>query len=95
MERVEVSLDDDLAGDLATYARDEHLAEATAAEQLLADALERWRRDRAVDRFTRGEVSFARAAETADLDPWAFADLLRDREVTWVDSERVLAELGE
>ncbi|MGZ0747393.1 MULTISPECIES: UPF0175 family protein [unclassified Haloparvum] len=93
MERVEVPLDDDLAGELASYARDQHLAEDAAAEQLLSEALAEWRRDRAVERFADGDLTFDRAAELAELDPWAFADLLREREVTWVDSERVVAEL--
>lgn len=95
MERVEVTLDDDLAGDLARYARTEHVPRDDAAERLLSDALAEWRRDRAVERFAAGEVSFARGAEIAELDPWAFADLLQEREVTWVDAERVAAELDE
>ncbi|MFB6235902.1 MAG: UPF0175 family protein [Halopenitus sp.] len=93
MERVEVPLDDDLAGDLASYASDRHLDAEDAAEQLLSEALAEWRRDRAVERFADGDLTFDRAAEAAEMDPWAFADLLREREVTWVDSERVVAEI--
>lgn len=93
MERVEVALDDELAGELERYAREEHLAQGVAAEQLLAEALTEWRTERAVERFAAGDLGFARAASEAELDPWAFADLLREREVTWVDSERVAAEL--
>lgn len=93
MERVEVALDEDLAGSLSRYARDEQLHRDAAAERLLASALSEWRQDRAVERFANGEVGFTRAAEIAEVDPWAFADLLRERGVEWVDADRVLTEL--
>ncbi|GAB6879476.1 hypothetical protein JCM17823_17500 [Halorubrum gandharaense] len=92
MERVEVALDEELAGSLSRYARDEQLHRDAAAERLLSSALSEWRRDRAVERFADDEVTFTRAAEIAELEPPAFADLLRDRGVE-VDTDRVLAEL--
>lgn len=92
MERVEVALDDDLAGSLSRYAREERLSRGVAAERLLAAALAEWRRDRAVERFASGEVGFVRAAEIADVDAWAFADLLRERGVDWEVVEDVPTE---
>ncbi|SNR49066.1 hypothetical protein [Halorubrum vacuolatum] len=76
MERVAVTLDDDLAGSLSRYARRRQLNRDVAAERLLAEALASWRLDRAIERFAEGEITFERAAAAAEVDEWRFAELL-------------------
>ena len=39
-------------------------------------------------------MTFARAAELADMTVWDFAELVRERDVTWVGEDGVDADLG-
>lgn len=79
MERVGVTLDDELAGSLSRYARRRRINRDVAAERLLAAALSEWRVDDAIERFARGEIGFARAAAVANVDRWRFGELLHRR----------------
>lgn len=86
-------LPSDLAAELDRYAESENLDPNAALRQLLRDALEQWRLERAVDRLEDGEVSFDRAVEIADVTPWTFADRLEARGVQWVDSDHLSHDL--
>lgn len=79
MERVAVTLDDELAGSLSRYARRRRINRDVAAERLLAEALSEWRVDDAIARFARGEIDFTRAAAVANVDRWRFGELLQRR----------------
>lgn len=66
---------------------------STAVRRLLADGLSEWRRERAVERVRKGELTVSRGAELAGTDVWTFADLLEERGVTWVDDEGLASDL--
>lgn len=66
---------------------------STAIRKLLAEGLEEWRRERALEKLEAGDVSFARAAEIAGMSIWDFPRLARDRDVAWVSSDHAEAHL--
>lgn len=92
---ISVRLPDDLEAELEAYVEQENLDRSTAVRKLLGEGLADWRRDRALERLRDGRVTFARAAEIADVDVWAFADHLRERDVTWVSGEHVERDLAD
>lgn len=94
MGTVSARLPDELEAELEAYIDEEHLDRSTAVRKLLAEGLEAWRKERALERLEAGEVSFTRAAELADLNVWDFAQLVRDRDITWVAEVDVDADLA-
>lgn len=88
-------LPDDLDEQLNEYAEAEDLDRADALRKLLADGLANWRTERAIEQLREDEVTFSRAAEIADRPVWEFADLVRERDVTWVAGEHVERDLAD
>ena len=43
-----------------------------------------WRKQTALELLRDGKVTFAKAAETAKLSLWEFADLVKQRNIEWV-----------
>ncbi|MFB6360725.1 MAG: UPF0175 family protein [Halobacteriales archaeon] len=93
MGTVTARLPDELEAELEAYIDAEHLDRSTAVRKLLAEGLEARRQERALEQLQAGEVSFTRAAELADLNVWDFAQLVRDRDITWVAEDDLDADL--
>ena len=62
----------------------EHVDRSTAVRKLLLIGAGEYRLRRALEALDRGEMSFSKAAELADLTVWDFADHVRARRVHWV-----------
>ena len=62
----------------------EKLDKATVVRNLLEIGIIEWRKQTALDFLREGKVTFAKAAEIAKLSLWEFADLVRQRNVSWV-----------
>ncbi|WP_418280572.1 hypothetical protein [Halorubrum sp. DTA98] len=95
MERVAVTLDDELAGSLSRYARRHRVNRDVAAERLLASALAEWRLDDAITRFADGQIGFTRAADVATVDPWRFGELLQERALDAIEANDRTATGGD
>ena len=93
MGTISARIPDDLEAELEAYLEDERLDRSTAVRRLLAEGLEGWRRDRAIERLAAGEVTFTRAAELAGLSVWEFARFARERDVTWVSRDHAEADI--
>lgn len=93
MGTISARVPDDLEDELEIYLDAERLDRSTAVRKLLAEGLEDWRRDRAIDRFEAGEISFSRAADLADMSVWDFSRLLEERDVTWVGGDHLADDL--
>jgi predicted HTH domain antitoxin len=93
MGTVSARLPDDLEAELEEYVERENMDRSTAVRRLLADGLSEWRRERAVELVREGEATVSRGAEVADMDVWAFTELLDERDVTWVDDEGLARDL--
>ena len=84
MGTVSVLVPEDLEADLEQYLKEEELDQAAGVRKLLMEALERWRKERALEKLDQGEMSFVRAAEMAELSTWDFARVAKEHDVTWV-----------
>jgi len=93
METISARVPEELEAELQAYLEGEKLDRSTAVRKLLSEGLEAWRRDRALESLTAGEVTLSRAAERAGTSVWEFARLAEERDVTWVDGDRVEADL--
>ncbi|MFC4541822.1 UPF0175 family protein [Halosolutus amylolyticus] len=93
MGTISARVPDDLEAELEVYLEEENLDRSTAVRKLLIEGLEEWRMERALDKLEAGEITFSRAAELADLSVWELARLAEDRNVTWVDGDRLEDDL--
>jgi len=95
MPTISTRVPEDLEAELEAYLDEERLDRSTAVRKLLSEGLEAWRRDRALERFVDGDVSFIKAAEFADLTVWEFAQLVEDADIAWVSGDHLEADLNE
>lgn len=93
MGTISARVPDELESELETYLEAEQLDRSTAIRKLLTDGLSRWRRERALEQLAAGEVTFSRAAEIADMSVWDFAQLAKEREITWVGSDHLADDI--
>lgn len=94
MGTISARLPDELEAELETYIDEEHLDRSTAVRKLLAEGLVEWRKELALERLEAGEITFSRGAELADLNVWDFAQLVRERDITWVAEDGVDTDLA-
>ncbi len=93
MGTISTRVPEELESELEAYLEAENLDWSTAVRKLLTEGLDSWRRERALSQLSAGEVTFARAAETAGVSVWEFARLAKERDVTWVSGEHVDEDL--
>ena len=95
MDTISVRLPDELESELEAYLDEENLDRSTAVRKLLAEGLDAWRRDRAVEELAAGRITFSRAADLAGLSVWEFARLAKERDLTWVADDHLESDLEE
>lgn len=95
MPTVSARVPRELEETLGEYLEEENLDKSVAVRKLLIEGLERWERDRALRLFQEGRISFMKAAKMARMDVWAFAALLGEEGIEWVDEAGVLKDLEE
>lgn len=93
MGTISARVPDDLEEEFEAYLEAEQFDRSTAVRKLLAEGLESWRKERALDLLEAGEVSFARAAEIADVSVWDLARLAAERDITWVGGDHLAEDL--
>lgn len=93
MGTISARLPDELEAELEAYLESERLDRSTAIRRLLAEGLEEWRRERALERLADGEVTFSKAADLAGVSVWEFARLVREHDDAWVASGHTEADL--
>jgi len=84
MGTISARVPDELEAELDAYLEDESLDRSTAVRKLLSEGLEEWRRERALDQLAAGKTTFSNAAELAGMTVWDFAQLAKERDITWV-----------
>jgi len=82
-----------LEAELEAYLEDENLERSTAVRKLLSEGLEAWRREQALDELAAGTITFSQAAALADMSVWEFAQLAKERDITWVADDHLDADL--
>ena len=93
MGTISARVPDDLEEELERFLEEEQLDRSTAIRKLLAEGLEDWRREQALQKLDAGEITFTRAADLADMSVWDFAQLAKERNVTWVGSDHLAEDI--
>ncbi len=92
MTEVSVSarLPEDVFKELESFMKEESLEKSASIRKLLAEGLQRWKERRALKSLEEGKVSFLKAAQMAGLSAWDFADLVREKGIVWIKSEKYI-----
>jgi predicted HTH domain antitoxin len=93
MGTISARVPDELEAELDAYLEDENLDRSTAVRKLLSEGLEAWRRERALDQLEEGTITFSKAAELAGMSIWDFAQVAKERDLTWVDDDHLTEDL--
>nr|WP_254840991.1 UPF0175 family protein [Natronomonas marina] len=93
MGTISTRVPDELEAELEAYLEAETLDRSTAVRKLLSEGLEEWRREQALDQLAAGTVTFSKAAELAGMSGWDFAQLAKERDITWVAEDHLDADL--
>ena len=93
MGTISARVPDKLETELETYLEAEKLDRSTAVRKLLSEGLEEWRRERALESLAAGDVTVSKAAERAGMSVWDFAQLAKERDITWVDGDHLEDDL--
>ena len=80
---VSVRLSKDIMKDLEEFLKEENLDRSSGLRKLLIEAIEEWKKRRALEKLAGGEVSFSKAAEMAGMDVWSFAALVKESGISW------------
>lgn len=91
MGTISARVPDELEAEFEAYLDEEGLDRSTGVRKLLTEGLGEWRQEQAIEKLRDGSITFSRAADLADMSVWEFAQLVEQRDVTWV-SERHLDE---
>ena len=70
--------------------KEESLERSASIRKLLAEGLQHWKEQRALENFQEGKVTFLKAAEMAGCSVWDFADLVREKGIVWIKSEKFI-----
>jgi len=93
MPTISTRVPEDLEAELEAYLDAERLDRSTAVRKLLAEGLETWRREQALEQFADGEISLIAAAELAGCSVWEFARLVEDADRAWVSGSHLEGDL--
>lgn len=93
MGTISARVPDELEAELETYLDEENLDRSTAVRKLLTEGLDDWRRDRALEQLAAGRITVSAAADQAGMSIWDFAQLAKERDITWVDDDHLDEDL--
>lgn len=92
MTEVSISarIPEDMYKELETFMKEESLEKSASIRKLLAEGLQRWKEQLALKSLEDGKVTFLKAAQMAGLSVWEFADLVREKGIVWIRSEKFI-----
>lgn len=87
---VSARVPDYLYKDIEAFMTEEHLEKSASIRKLLAEGLQHWKQKRALRLLEEGKVTFLKAAEMSETSIWELADIVREKGIVWVKSEKYI-----
>jgi predicted HTH domain antitoxin len=87
---ISARIPEDVFKELEAFMKEESLEKSASIRKLLAEGLKHWKEQKALNSLEEGKVSFLKAAEMAGLSVWEFADLVQEKGIVWIKSERFI-----
>ena len=77
--------------DIEVFMEEEHLDKSASIRKLLAEGLQHWKKKQALRFLEEGKVTFLKAAEMSEISIWELADIVREKGIVWVRSEKYIS----
>ncbi len=87
MSVVSTRINDELERELELFIEEEKIERSGGVRKLLITGLEEWRKRKALQLLSEGQITFNRAAEIAGMDLWDFNGLVKKTHTVWVDED--------
>ena len=83
---------EDFLKELEIFMKEESLEKSASIRKLLAEGLQHWKERRALKCLEEGKVTFLKAAEMSGISVWELADIIREKGIVWIKSEKYIAK---
>jgi predicted HTH domain antitoxin len=87
---ISARIPEEIFKELKTFMKEESLEKSASIRKLLTEGLQHWKEQKALEALKEGKMSFLKAAELAGGSAWDFADLVREKGIVWIKSEKFL-----
>jgi len=88
---VSARIPEDIFKELETFMKEESLEKSSSIRKLLAEGLQHWKEQRALKSLEDGKVTFLKAAEMSGISVWDLADIVREKGIVWIRSEKYVS----
>lgn len=88
---ISARIPEDVSKELETFMKEESLEKSTSIRKLLSEGLQHWKEQRAIKLLEEGKVTFLKAAEMSELSVWDLADIIREKGIVWIRSEKYIS----
>ena len=78
--------------ELETFMKEESLEKSASIRKLLSEGLQHWKEQKALKFLEEGKVTFLKAAEMSGISVWELADIVREKGIVWIKSEKYIAK---
>jgi len=89
---ISARIPEDIFQELESFMKEESLEKSASIRKLLSEALQHWKEERALKLLSEGKVTFLKAAQMSGISVWDLADIVREKGVVWIKSEKYLAD---
>lgn len=72
--------------------KEESLEKSASIRKLLAEGLQHWKEQQALKFLEEGKVTLLKAAQMSGISVWDLADIIREKGIVWIKSEKYIAE---
>ena len=94
MATISTRVNEKLMEDIEKFMEEEKLDKSIALRKLIAEALEEWKKERSIDLLEKGRITFAKAAEIAEMNIWDFSELVKEKKITWIkDRDKIKGDI--
>ena len=94
MATISTRVNEKLMEDIEKFMEEEKLDKSIALRKLIAEALEEWKKERALNLLEGGRITFTKAAEIAEMNIWDFSELVKEKKITWIkDRDKIKGDI--
>ncbi len=72
--------------------KEESLEKSASIRKLLSDGLQKWKVEKALRSLEDGKLTFLKAAEMSGMTVWDFADVVREKGIVWIKSQKFMRQ---
>ena len=89
---ISARIPEDIFQELETFMKEESLEKSASIRKLLSEGLHHWKEERALKLLSKGKVTLLNAAQMSGISVWDLADIVREKGLVWIKSEKYLAD---